>query len=115
MAKVAWIGLGVMGAPMARHLAKAVDVGDEVGLRLLAEAADALALGIGNVATVLDLQRIVLGGGVVDKFGQWFVDQVVASESFGGFGPSICELRLAERLDDAGVVGAALLAADRIG
>ena len=54
-------------------------------------------------------------GGVVDKFGQWFVDQVVASESFGGFGPSICELRLAERLDDAGVVGAALLAADRIG
>lgn len=99
----------------SRHLARALDEGDEVAHELLDEAIAALALVIGNTATLLDLQRVVLGGGVVDKLGQSFVDQIVQSSAFGGLGPEMCEVRLAERLDDAGVAGAAILAADTLG
>ncbi|MEM9132888.1 MAG: ROK family protein [Actinomycetota bacterium] len=111
----AMVDLAGDGRIRSRHIDRALTDGDEVALELLAEAANALALVIGNAATLLDLSRVVLGGGVVDKLGQSFVDQITGSPSFGGLGPEICELRLAERLDDAGVVGAALLAADRFG
>lgn len=99
----------------SRHLARALEEGCEVTAGLLADATDALALVIGNATTLLDLRHVVLGGGVVDKLGQPFVDQIAASPSFGGLGPDLCALRLARRLDDAGVVGAAILAADRFG
>ncbi len=101
------------GSIRSRHLAKAIEAGDELAHELMNDAANALAQGIGNVATLVDLQRIVLGGGIVDKFGEWLVSKITASEHFGGFGSSVCELRLAERLDDAGVVGAAMLAGDQ--
>ncbi len=101
------------GPIKSRHLAKAIEADDELAHELLSDAADAIAQGIGNVATMIDLQRIVLGGGVIDKFGDWFVAKINTSNDFGGFGPSVCELRLAERLDDAGVVGAAMLAGDQ--
>lgn len=103
------------GPIRSRHLAAAVEAGDPVALAILAEATDVLAMVIGNIATILDLPRVVLGGGVVDKFGTQFLDAVRDSEHFGGFGSSVCELRLATRLDDAGVVGAAMLAGDRFG
>ncbi len=103
------------GPIKSRHLAKAIDADDALAHELLTDAADALAQGIGNVATLMDLQRVVLGGGIVDKFGDWFVEKIVSSDRFGGFGSSVCELRLAERLDDAGVVGAAMLAGDQFG
>ncbi len=108
------VDLAGTGPVRSRHLARALDEGDEVATEIMAQAADALALALGNMATLLDLERVVLGGGVVDKLGQSFVDQVTGSPSFGGLGPEVCDLRLAERLDDAGAVGAAMLAADRL-
>ena len=108
------VDLAGTGSIKSRHIARALEEGDEVANELMAEAVDALALAIGNVVTLLDLPRVVLGGGVVDKLGQAFVDQIVSSDSFGGFGSGLCELKLAERLDDAGVAGAALLAADHV-
>ncbi len=109
------VDLAGAGPIKSRHIARALDEGDDVAVELLAEAVEALALVIGNAATLLDLQRVVLGGGVVDKLGRTFVDQIAASTSFGGLGPDIAQLCLADRLDDAGVAGAALLAADRFG
>lgn len=97
----------------SRHIDKALEAGDAVAEALIDDAAMALAIGIGNLATVLDLERIVLGGGVVDKLGQPFVDQIAQSAHVGGFGIEMCDLRLGQRLDDAGVVGAGILAADR--
>ena len=98
----------------SRHLSDALGAGDEIAHELIDQAVAALAIGIGNAATLLDLPRVVLGGGVVDKLGQPFLDQISGSLSFGGFGPTVVDLVLAQRLDDAGVVGAALLAADRL-
>ena len=102
------------GAIKSRHLADALAADDDVAHELLDQAVMALAIGIGNAATLLDLPRVVLGGGVVDKLGQPFLDQIAGSLSFGGFGPTVVDLALAERLDDAGVVGAALLASDAV-
>lgn len=96
----------------SRHIAQALDEGCATTIDLMDAAADALALGIGNLASVLDIECVVLGGGVVDKLGRDFVDQIEGSSHFGGFGPQTVQLRLAERLDDAGVVGAAILAAE---
>ncbi len=96
----------------SRHIEQALESGDSVAESIIDDAANALAMGIGNLATVLDLDRVVLGGGVVDKLGQPFLDQISQSAHFGGFGIEMCELVLAKRLDDAGVVGAAILAAD---
>lgn len=97
------------GLMKSRHIERALAENDAVAVELLAQAADALAIAIGNVSTMLDLSLVVLGGGVVDKLGQAFLDQIEGSAFFGGFGPQVCELVLAARLDDAGALGAALL------
>ncbi len=100
------------GRIKSSFIAKAIEAEDKVTLELIEEAVQALASAIGSMATLLDLPLVVLGGGVVDRLGQDFLDRISASEYFGGFGNHVCELRLAKRLDDAGVVGAAILAAD---
>lgn len=102
------------GAIKSRHIARGLEDDDPTTIELLAEAADALALVLGNTASLLDLPRVVLGGGVVDKLGQPFLDQISASPRFGGFGSDFVELVAAQRIDDAGAIGAAVLAADRL-
>lgn len=108
------VDLANKGTIKSRHLERALQEGDSVAEELLAGAVSALAIAIGNVTTMLDLQCVVFGGGVVHKLGQDFIDQIEASPDVGGFGSS-CELKLAKHLDDAGVVGAAILAADALG
>ena len=112
--RTALVDLAGEGSIKSRHLARALEEGDDVAEELMVDAVDALALALGNAATLLDLRRVILGGGVVDKLGQSLIDQIVGSRHFGGLGSDICELRLAQRLDDAGVVGAAILAADLV-
>lgn len=102
------------GPVKSRHLAAGLEAGDETTVELIGQATDALALVIGNAAALLDLTRVVLGGGVVDRLGQPFIDDILASSDFGGFGPESVEIRAAHRLDDGGVVGAAVLAADQL-
>jgi glucokinase len=103
-------------APMkSKVVSKALADGDELAHELVADAADALAIAIGNTAALLDVHRFVVGGGLGERLGRPFLDQVLGSDHFGGFGPASVELRLAERLDDAGVVGAAMLALGPIG
>jgi glucokinase len=98
------------GGIKSRHLARGLEAGDDTTVELVNDAAEALALALGNAASLLDLRRIVLGGGVVDKLGEPFVEQIVASDHFGGFGCEHVSLVLAQRLDDAGVLGAAVVA-----
>lgn len=109
------VDLAQDGAIKSRHLAKGLEAADTTTIELLAGAADALALVIGNAGALLDLPRVVLGGGVVDKLGEPFLDDIRRSKNFGGFGSSTLEVVAAERLDDAGAIGAAIIAADRLG
>ena len=96
----------------SRHIAAGLEAGDALSAELVDEAAHALARIIGNAATLLDLPLVVLGGGIVDRLGEPFLDQIRNSDDFGGAGADFTDLVLARRLDDAGAVGAALLAID---
>lgn len=109
------INLAGAGPIRSSFIARAIHDHDPVTLELIEQAVEALAMAIGSMATMLDLPLVVLGGGVVDRLGQDFLDRIHSSPAFGGFGPHVCELRLARRLDDAGVIGAAILAADAAG
>ncbi len=100
------------GPIKSRHIQAGVEADDPLTVELVDEAVHALAQAIGNAATLLDIPVVVLGGGIVDRLGQSFLDDITASPRFGGFGPEVTRLVLAERLDDAGAIGAALLAAD---
>lgn len=97
----------------SKIFAKALQQGDEVAVELLADAADALAVAVGNLAAVLDVSYFVFGGGLGERLGEPFLEQIRTSSHMGGFGPEGVELVLAQRLADAGVVGAAMLATAR--
>lgn len=100
------------GSIKSRHFAVGLEANDPLTLQLIGEAADALAQVIGNLSTMLDLPLVVLGGGLADRLGDDLLDRIAASPSYGGFGPDTVEVVMAKRLDDAGAVGAALLALD---
>ncbi len=53
------------GGVTAEEIGRAESAGDSLALRAIAESADALGLVIANAVTLLDPDRVVLGGGVV--------------------------------------------------
>jgi glucokinase len=91
-------------------IAKALDEGDEVTTALIDEAVWALGIALASAQNLLDLQAIVIGGGLGDKLGQPFVERVVAAMEphlFAGHRPDVL---LSELGDLSGAVGAAVLA-----
>jgi glucokinase len=77
---------------------------------LIDEAVEAVATGIASAVMVLDLELIVLGGGLVEKLGDPFVsrvDEAVRARLFPGSDTTVVAAALG---DHAGVIGAARLA-----
>jgi glucokinase len=92
--------------------AKALAAGDQVAIDLIDEAVGALGRAIAGVILTLDLQLVVIGGGLADRLGPAFVgrvEQAVRSDLFGGTGSPV-RVVPAELGDRAGAIGAALLA-----
>lgn len=90
----------------ARALAK----GDRMTKKLIDDAAWALGIGLASAQNLLDLEAIIVGGGLGDRLGQPFVDQVVeqmAPHLFVSHNPPVV-LRT-ELGDLSGAVGAAVL------
>ena len=48
---------------------RALDAGDEVAGDLLGEAVEALGVGIGSAVTLLDVEAVILGGGLGERLG----------------------------------------------
>ncbi len=93
--------------------AKAMAAGDQVAIDLVDEAVGALGRAVAAVIMTLDLELVVVGGGLADRLGAAFVgrvEQAVRSELFAG--GSKVRVVPAELGDRAGAVGAALLASD---
>lgn len=91
--------------------AKALEAGDEVAVELLDDAVRALGVALASVATLVDLQVVVVGGGLAAKVGPRFVgrvEQAVRSRLF--VRPSPLRVVPAALGDLAGALGAALLA-----
>ncbi|MGI8758688.1 MAG: ROK family protein [Acidimicrobiales bacterium] len=89
---------------------KALDAADAVAVELLDEAVTALGVGLAAATALVDLDLVVVGGGLADKLGPRFVgrvEQAVRSQLFIRSSP----LRVAPASlgDMAGAMGAALL------
>ncbi len=83
---------------------------DPVAEALIDEAVAAVGTAIASAVMLVDVTRVIIGGGVADKLGPELVAQVGA-ESSGLLGEVFAVPVLPASLgDDAGVVGAALLA-----
>jgi len=63
---------GNLEAVTAEHVARAAQAGDELAREVLVEAARALGFGLGTAITLMNPQRVVLGGGVTKSGELWW-------------------------------------------
>jgi glucokinase len=89
---------------------RALDHDDELAGSLLDEAVDALGAGIASAINLLDLEAVIIGGGVGSKLGDPFVQRISDAMSPHLFiedhRPTVC---LAALGDLGGAIGASLL------
>ncbi len=91
--------------------AQALRKGDKMAIELIAEAAWALGLALASAQNLLDLDAIIVGGGLGDRLGQPFVDQIAEQMTPHLFTPDKPPRMLTTELGDlGGAVGAAVLA-----
>ncbi|MCW5776510.1 MAG: ROK family protein, partial [Phycisphaeraceae bacterium] len=101
----------------SKTIAEAYAAGDALVREVVDDSADLLGAHVGGIVTLLALPRVVLGGGLTEAVGPPYVARVREAVRRVAF-PDKCkavEVMASELLDDAGIVGAALLAAERIG
>jgi glucokinase len=91
--------------------ARALEHGDRMAKKLIDDAAWALGIAIASAQNLLDLEAIIVGGGLGDRLGQPFVDQIVEQMSPYLFVADKPPVVLRTELGDlSGAVGAAVLA-----
>ena len=98
------------GAPSGREVVEAAAAGDALAKRLLHDAATALGRGIASAVNILDLDRVVLGGGLINAGGLLLdpLRRELRLRARLAFSRHV-ELRTTELGREAGVVGAAAL------
>lgn len=90
--------------------ARALDRGDKLAEKLIARAVKALGAGIASAANLLDVEAIVLGGGLGVRFGQDYLDRIESAmlpHLFTSDDPPA--LHVSSLGDFGGGIGAALL------
>ena len=94
-----------------KTIVAAAQAGDAVAIGVVDEAAEALGVGIGAALNLLNLDRVVLGGGVAaaGDFLLGRIQEAVRRRTFAQV-YSDCTFRPAELSGDAGVIGAARVA-----
>lgn len=97
-----------------RTVMQAAQGGDEVALRILADAGKHIGAGVANVVTILAPHCIVFGGGVA-ALGKWILDPIKRSMAIYNHTIDLSKvaIKTAELGDDAGAIGAALWAKQR--
>jgi glucokinase len=89
---------------------RALSEGDEMAVELFDMAVDTLGVAVGSVVNLLDLEMVVVGGGLAEKLGQDLADRIAAAAAPWMLRPNPDLSFVASSLgDDAGVVGAASL------
>ncbi len=100
----------------ARAIAEAYSDGDWVVREVVDRAAVRIGVAIANVATVLSLSRVVLGGGLIESMRDAFVGPVEQSVRDHIFPEELRSIEVVptDLGPDAGLMGAAMLARQRI-
>ncbi|MFN8221967.1 MAG: ROK family protein [Gaiellales bacterium] len=88
---------------------RALDAGDDVARELLDEAVEALGVGIGAAVTLLDVEAVVVGGGLGERLGPAWLKRIAKAARPHTFFREPPEYRLAELGDMGGAIGASLL------
>lgn len=91
--------------------ARALERGDKLATELIDEAIDALGVGIASAINLLDVEAVVIGGGLGVRFGQPATDRIaeaMAPHVFNDSRPP--DVHVAALGDVGGALGAALLA-----
>jgi glucokinase len=88
----------------------ALDAGDPLAHELIDRAVEALGAAIASAVNLVDVEAVIIGGGLGDKLGEPFVRRVKTAMVPHMFvPPAQLEVRLGELGDYAGAMGAALL------
>ncbi len=98
------------------HVTATARQGDGEALAVLEELADWIALGLSNLVNLLDPERIVIGGGLVEAADLLLprVRTVVAARVLGGLRRGAPDIVPAVLGEHAGAIGVALLASDLV-
>ena len=88
---------------------RALDAGDEAARELLDEAVEALGVGIGSAVSLLDVQAVVIGGGLGERLGPTWLARIEKAAAAHTFFKTPPVYRLAELGDMGGAIGASLL------
>jgi glucokinase len=89
---------------------RAIDRGDELATRLVDDAVDAIGVGVASACNVLDVDAIIIGGGMGVRFGEPYarrIENAMMPHLFHDDQPPV--VRVAELGDLGGALGAALL------
>ena len=90
---------------------RALEHGDSMAERLIARAVWALGLALSSSQTLLDVEAMIIGGGLAERFGQPFVDRIAAEMRATLFHADDPPAVLPAALGDlSGAMGAAVLA-----
>jgi glucokinase len=90
--------------------ADALERGDKMAAKLLERAVAALGAGIGSVVNLLDVEAVVVGGGLGTRLGEPFVERIAAAARPHLFVDERPPAMLPAALGDpGGAIGAALL------
>lgn len=92
--------------------ARALDAGDDVAQDLIDDAVLAAGSGIASVVNVLDVEAVVVGGGLGTRLGEPFVERIAAAMQPHLFVTGGASVRPAALGDLAGALGAAAAASD---
>jgi glucokinase len=92
-------------------IARALDHGDKLTAKLIDEAVWALGVALANAQNLLDLEAVVIGGGLGDRLGEPFVARIADAMAPQLFVPDRAPQMLTTDLGDlGGAIGAAVLA-----
>lgn len=98
------------------HIARAVEQGDSLALRVSRHSARLVGIAAANAATLLSLDCIILGGGGSEALGDSYLQHVRRSFDDAVFPENLrqCAIAATQLRDNAGLLGAALLARERL-
>jgi glucokinase len=88
---------------------RALEQRDAIAVELLERAVVALGVGIGSAVTLLDVEAVVLGGGLGERLGPEWLAKIEAAAREHTFFKKPPVYRLAELGDVGGAIGASLL------
>ena len=96
-------------------IAEALEQEDKLTVELIEEAVEALGIAIANAQNLLDIEAVILGGGLADRLGEPFARRVNQEMTKNLLAPEHPPVVVVSELGDlSGAVGAAVLAGDKV-